>query len=730
MTLRQNDADGGTWGLAMTTHGSLKMTTAPFAYLGEWHAALAPLGNYEKIRAFIETELYNARLRAPGNVLPSVIELYTPESEIPIIVPDSLGAQTILTLQHALASPEGLAALEPVLQAFQGTINTTTEMSEAADAYAASLPDDMSEEDRLAAVAEWRRENGGAELGSAEMETLLTNLLAEEGFDAEERETEIARASSGLTSSGHNTDASVLTTAQNYAAIATVLGSIAEVCVTAGSQEGTTGSHGLDVAVRVLDVLGTVCSAAAVACSSVPIAGAILVVIGLVCKFIAMVLDAIREYTTSPMEGYRASWDRTDMTFILKERLRILVQVDERVIDSTDAGWRAHWTEAMRKKGIDATGQFDVLTFFIEQTSRSQGEARVANAKAIAQLLGGRDATKSFNMCEDISNWLTYVGVPAERVEMIHTWLYEARKVSTVRARRIALGTMVGSNAHGGTTGYGTEYRGNMVHYIGTASDCKEKHPCQEWHYGHSTPGNCAVNFAYGTEAWYATCCALPATDFNMFSEDQLETLWKNLRAELRVTTVYTTPPRGPTFTDFILTEARKQDLVGLICPTATATQKVAAVAFSLRSLGRVYDGALALPGVRKSALAPAAQAGAVELIFGDQVVTVWGNVNAGDAWFISNTGGGLIYLAYLPGDTEIPGYARAVAGQQGYKYGIPRADGSWFATRDAALRTMIAQMFTLNSTEFSTVPTGGRGLLIGGAVIAAGVVAALLIPK
>lgn len=530
MSLDERDNDGGTWGIAMTAHGPLRMTHVQDdgggGYLNLW--GLKPLGNPDVIRRFIQEELDAVRLMTPGGVLPTVITCEVKDSPIPLVIPTSLPRETILTFQAAALS--GTEALETAVR----TVSDRSAIESARsyeEMWRANHPD-ASEREVREEMARHRQSTGTEDVAPATTRTALTNLRDQLGLGSSDED--IERAAAALDTSGEHTDASALTTTQQYAALATVLGSVAEVTVAAATQEGA-GSEALQTTQRVLDVIAPICETIAVLTTSVPICAAVFEIIALVCRFISWLLDELAGYSISPQEGRDEEWSATDCAFILRERLRILVQCDEAVIDSKPTGWAAHWDAAMDARGYDEEDRRQILFGWIYDTAKNRGVARVGNAKAIAQTLGGRQATQSLNMCEDIRSWLLYVGVEEARVDIIYTWLYEARKVTVVRERREFLRNLRGSEPHGGP-GYGVEYRGNMATYMG--SNCKGgDHECREL--GTASSGLCQLNFEYGSDYYYTRCQGIntgSGSEFVPFKLETFEEMYKQLAAELRVT--------------------------------------------------------------------------------------------------------------------------------------------------------------------------------------------------
>jgi hypothetical protein len=138
-------------------------------------------------------------------------------------------------------------------------------------------------------------------------------------------------------------------------------------------------------------------------------------------------------------------------------------------------------------------------------------------------------------MCDDIKNWLIYVGLKPERADMVYTWLYEARKVTTVTKRQRFLADLRGNEPHGGP-GYGIEYTGNMATYVGGSNCADSDGKCREL--GSRSTG-CQVNFEYGSARWYKRCRGLNVLDsseFVPFEEPSLEYVYNEISTELQVT--------------------------------------------------------------------------------------------------------------------------------------------------------------------------------------------------
>lgn len=543
MSLDPRDNDGGTWGIAMTTHASLKMVTRqPDGTGGYLDLGLMPLGSVDVIKRFIQNELDHVRRETPGGVLPRVITVPVTGAPTPLVLPASLPRETILTFQAAARL--GVDALTDAVSTLQDT--SMLRQDEAYEGiYRANNPD-ASEREVREEMQRHRRDSGREDPGpSPTTRTILSNLLDDNGAPSDDAD--IDRAAAALDGEGLHDDGSALTAVQNYAALATVLGSVAEVTVNSATAPDA-GNAALQTAQRVLTAISSVCDVVAgvSAIASSTIAGAIVAAVfellGLVCRLINWILSRLAGYTVSPLEGWDSEWSNTDGQFILRERLRILVQIEESLVNP--AGWSATWTKAVQALDVDDGA---LIREWVYQTALNRGLERVGNAKAIAQVLGGRQATASYNMCEDIQNWLLYVGMKPERADIIFTWLYEARKVTEVLKRRDFLARLRGDQPHEGP-GYGVEYRGNMATYVGGSNCASGDHACRDL--GRVSAGGlgCQVNFEYGSRRWYANCKGLDVANaalFVPFEKPQLEALYSQLATELEVTTVAMPPASG-----------------------------------------------------------------------------------------------------------------------------------------------------------------------------------------
>ncbi|MCK9355558.1 MAG: hypothetical protein M0R22_00185 [Dehalococcoidia bacterium] len=732
MSLNRSDNDGGTWGIAMTSHGPLDMTQSKSdgtPAIFSKHQGLKPLGDVSRIRAFINECIENAK-RAQGGVLPQVIEMEVSDGHGGVVsehllVPVALGSTTILTLQQAAATGIG---------AFTGVVSRLEDVSylRQASVYEGMFRAEHPDADEAAvrtALAKFRQDSGTTEPNPAGMEEELRGMLVADGATPDAARATVAQATSALR--GNSDDVSALTTTQNYAALATVLSSVASVSLTAAMEEPDylQANDKLDTAVRVLNTITTVFDAVSAISSLVSATGAgaivavVFEILALVCRFITWLLDVIRDYTISPLEGWDKEWDGTDCTLILKERLRILVQIDETIIDSSATGWQKHWADAMERLGHNADAQFNLLTNMIYDTAWARGEERIAAAKAIAQTLGGRAATKSFNECDDIANWLGYIGVPADDVYTIRTWLYEARKVTVVQARRNRLRSMVGDAPHGGVSGYGVEYTGNMVNYLHSeGKDCPNDRESR----CHVLGGDgyyCQTNFRAGADPWYRDCRNIDissSSQFVPFSIQQLDALWDELRNKLRVSRSWPAPVSPPlTFKDFILSAPRQLSLFKMLAPGASSAQ---IDQFAILDVGtpQYRRAAVVLRGVPDSVLAPEVISASRRITAGGETMRLWW----ADTWFISN-GTVFLYVHYLPVD----------AGRRGYvAEGIPASDSFLRSASDADLQRKlydqlgIGTMSGLSGTSGSG-GGGGTALVVGGAVVA-GIAAALLLKK
>lgn len=524
MTLNRTNNDGCTWGIAMTTFGRLAMTSAPTAYKSQKFGRTA-LGDLASLQQFVQGCLSRAK-QAQGGHLPRVIQIDVEGCDLPLIVPASIGSHSILALQQAAI--DGLAQVATVADEFRDSQH----IIDAADyetQWLANYPD-ATQEELHTEMARWRRSTGIEDVSPPGMDTQLRALLAGHGVSEDDVDAETTARAAALLESGTADDASALTSVQQYAAVATVAASIVEVAV-AGAVADYEGSSGLQTAQAVFAVIGPVCDVIAVACVGFPIVTAVFEVLSLVCKFIKYILDAIADYTIAPTEGWNKEWDGTDCGLILRERLRILVQCDEHFIETgAGKGWNLYWNTAMADQGYSDDQRWETLKYYVEQTALKFPN-RVGVAKGVAQLLGGRDATKSFNMCEDIRNWLLYVGVPQVDADAVYAWLYEARKVTVVRERRAVLGGLVAAG-----TGYGSEYRGNMVHYIHGNDRCPTSSDKCNMLGGDGY--RCQVNFRAGTDAWFKDCMGLDTAnrqEFIPFSFDALKGVYEDLANELQV---------------------------------------------------------------------------------------------------------------------------------------------------------------------------------------------------
>lgn len=540
MSLDPQDNDGGTWGLAMTAHGPLKMMHVAEDGLGAYLAeGMAPLGSKARIVDFIASELDQVRRQTPGGVLPRVYVFPVTGSPTPLVIPAALSRETALSLQTAALI--GLDAVETVAS----TLGDTAAIEDAADyeaMYRGNNPDASDRQVREEMVR-WRQSTGTPEPAPRNSREILRNVCEEAGRPASDEDLDQALAA--LDSDGTHQDTTALTAVQNYAALASVLGSVAQVAydtATAADPATPEGSRALQTSKRVFDVIGPICTTIAGVSAIVSATGvgaivaAVFEVLALVCRFISYLLDYFAGYTETALSGWDEEWDIAAGKFIVRERLRILALVDEGVVDASPSGWQSHWDKLVADGTISSREQANLIKEWVRQTAISRGPARVANAVSIAQAIGGRDATASVNMITDIKNWMLYVGMKPERVDMIYTWLYEARKVTVVTKRREFLRVLRGSEPHEGP-GYGVEYRGNMATFVG-GSNCADDYNGRCRELGSVTTG-CQVNFEYGSARWYKLCRGLDVLNsavFVPFEQDALEAIYSEISMELEVT--------------------------------------------------------------------------------------------------------------------------------------------------------------------------------------------------
>ena len=528
MSLDPRDNDGGTWGIAMTSHGPLKMTRVAEDGLGAYLAqGMKPLGSKEMIKDFISTELDHVRRQTPGGVLPRVIVVPIADSPTPLVIPAALPRETILSFQTAASM--GVDALADVVGVLDDT-SAITEAQRHEEMWLANHPD-ASDRELREELKRWRQSTGGTDAAPTSMRTRLENLRRDAGLPVSDEE--INGALAALDADGSHDDASAMTSVQNYAALASVVGSVAQVAYDSATVEGA-GSEALQTAKRVFDTAAPICDALAVATTSVPIAAAIFEALALVCRFISWLLDALAEYTISPQEGWDAEWDISAGKFIVRERLRILALASEDLVGSGPGPWAAHFDKLVADGSLSSSEQAEMVKDWVRRTAMNRGPERVSEAKAIAQILGGRGATSSFNMIDDMKNWLLYVGMKPERADMVFTWLYEARKVSIVYTRQRFLAQLRGDQPHEGP-GYGVEYRGNMATYVGGSNCADSDGKCREL----GSHSGCQVNFEYGSARWYKRCRNLDVlnpSEFVLFSEEDLGFLYTQLSTELQVT--------------------------------------------------------------------------------------------------------------------------------------------------------------------------------------------------
>jgi hypothetical protein len=738
MSLRTNDTDGGTWGIAMTSHGPLAMISStplggPY-FTGR--TQLMPLGSKTAIKSYIDGLLLKAR-RDNNGTLPGVVEYEV--AGVPnarLMVPRSLGSATCLAL--AEVARQGLGAVEGITSALEDS--SYAQQTATFEARWRREHPDAEERDVRAAIAE---HNEGREPNPAGMTTALEQLLVTpvsgEGVTPAEARSTVASAQATFRADTYRVNSSAMTGAQHYAALSTVLGSIAECAVdaAAGSVEAQESAD-LDLTVRILNVVASVCEGiVGVAGTALAATGygaivvAVLEILALVCRFINWILDEIREYTIDQVEGWNASWDGRDCTLILQERLRILVQIEETIIGRGPEGWAKYWDQAMDDLGVEESQRFIMLTNYIYLTARNRDRAEpglmFANAKGIAQLLGGRDATKSLNMCDDIANWLGYVGVKPEDCAAVRTWLYESRKVTVVRKRRTDLGTWVSAGTHRGSGTTLGEYRGNMVSYVGLgptgAASC-EGDPDNQCNILGGERSRCQVNFRAGTEGWYRDCCHLdiPAGEFVNFELNDLKELWDDMRDRLRVVPfrgLNTRLPRG-IFKNFLLTAPRKTALIKMLAPGATAEQIARCGVLNISAPGMA---AMVLRDVPDSSLAPGVAAQTRLLNVGSESVRLW---TSRDGFGVG--GGGLpFYLHVMPADVSA-GIAAGTPVE-------PLPAGSLTQLNrlsDAQLRTLLWQQMGIgvdpNRQGAGGTSSGRGGVVIAGLGVAAVVAAAILI--
>lgn len=735
MSLGPSDTDGGTWGIAMTSHGPLDMIKRRADGVGPYftgRSQLKPLGDKNAIKRYIDGLLLDAR-RANGGTLPGVVEYEVAGvPNVRLMVPTALGSSTCIAL--AEVARQGLGAVEGVTAAL-GDASYAEQTSNFEADWRRSHPD-AEERDVRAAIAEHNR---GREPNPAGMTSALRDILVtpqpgavDENGDpitertAAEANATIASARAVFNSNTYRADASAMTGAQHYAALATVLGSVAECAVDAATgNEYAQESADLDLTVSILETVAVVCDAVAGFTTSVPIAAAVFEILALACRLIAWIVKALRDYSISPLEGWDKEWDGTDCTLILKERLRILVQIEESVISTGPEGWRKHWEAAMTDLGINREEQFQLLTNYIYLTARRRDSGApgtmLANAKGIAQVLGGRDATKSLNMCDDIANWLGYVGVPPEDCAAVRTWLYESRKVTVVRKRRKDLSDMVSRN-----TGRGAEYTGNMVTYVGggpTGAASCEGDPENKCNILGGERSRCQVNFRAGADGWYRDCCGInvaSSAEFVPFELADLEELWLSMRNRLRVVPfrgLNTSLPRG-TLKDALLTGARKTALIKMLAPGATAEQIARCGVLNISAPGLA---AMVLRDVPDSSLTPGVAGQSRLLNVGTESVRLWTT----DPGFLVGGGGIPFYLRIMPHDVAA-GTFRGPA--EALPAGTPRLLSR---VSDSTLRQLLWEQMGIGrdpNLEQSGGSGGGGTAVVAGLGVAAVVAAALLI--
>ena len=731
MSLRENDTDGGTWGLAMTSHGRLAWVVGtderPVSYKTDYGM---PLGNVNKIKNMILDIIEDAKMLSPTGTLPQIIEIPVEGTDLPLMVPATLGGAALLTFREAL-NADGVLPLDDLASIISASEGLVDYASETAD-YEATLEGygDNPKEVR-ARIDAWHRQRGETEPTSAEMETLLRNYLNRNGVPRGEQGAYVGRAASALTAASQRQPASALTSVQNYAALATLVSSAAEVTIDSVQQQGEEiGSDALLVTTQVLTAITAVCDAVATVTAVFAgtgvgaIVSAVFEVIALVCRLINAILDWVRGYTVTAQQGWDRSWDERDCTLILKERLRFLVLMEEENLRPEK--WNPAFNDVFLSLGLDSdTERAEQVGAYVEATASDAGAARIANAKAIALMVGGRACIRQLIQCEDIMNWLLFVGGDEDRCKAVYTYLYESRKVDVVRTRQTKLMNLRGNEPHGGP-GYGVEYTGNMATYVGGSNCADGDHKCRELD---SVLTGCQVNAEYGSQRWYKRCRNLDiaAGEWLPFSATKLDDVYQMTRRKLRVTasSLNFAPHVALTFSSFALTVPRLRALARMLAPASGDAIWNSAVPISIRTPNTndvIYDGAIVLRNTTLTALDPIARAGAIQLTIGNENVVVWGACNQTEAWFMTARFG-FMYGAFLPIDTALPHYVAQ---------GLPAGNAGTLRSREAIIREAIYNTIGIGSSGGAGVGAGGEssGLLLAGAAVAASAAAFLLLKK
>lgn len=291
---------------------------------------------------------------------------------------------------------------------------------------------------------------------------------------------------------------------------ASMLGSVVETALDAGDPGDPDAWVKYD---RTMGTIATVCDVVAAASQGVPYVGAILAVIAALCHIAQAIGSALKGYFYDSAEGRNADWGWTQAKWILYDKLRILVQCEDDYLNQDG------FVRLLERQGIQ--GEEDIHDFIDElligvRTANRPYEDAQEQALQICLSFGCR--AESYRMCRQIQEWLTYLGLGAERAKVIFDWLYDARRFDVVVNRQQAY-----------YTGEATEYAGNrsMFHRTGTDLDDSAEKKCED------------ASMWAGSVQWYDDCKGLrrewQAEGRERLSLDDLKAIYDWVQQEIGV---------------------------------------------------------------------------------------------------------------------------------------------------------------------------------------------------
>jgi hypothetical protein len=499
----------------MMSHGGLNMTEGENYFArAPWKTSLAPLGNKAVIKSYIDKVIDRAEWDQGGQ-LPRIYYVPVADSSIPLALPThGIGAEAALTFE--LAAGQGTEYLTRVISGFESLGTEARRIEEREEAIRQEIAEEfpLHSEEALEEMVHDRIEQeeraaGREEPSSAQMRSMLRQFYEEEGVPAGEIEGRIDDDMQAMRSEGKVEDSASMTS--------------------------THGELPIDRAADALDAIAGICNFVGTLTSST-IVGIVFVVLAVVCEIISAILRYVRGYRIPSATGYNAEWDSTDGTLILRDRLDILVQCDAEAVEvgNLDA-WNTAWTKAMEGRSGDERWQ--MLRQMVVATAWGEGDRRIANAQAICQMMGG--SGDSYKMCEDIRDWLLFVGVKRADAEAIYTWLYEARKVTAVleRRRRILADGREGVAYTGSRLWWRDKHNidDDDPDCLGTPSpNCR----CGSEEGAHDSQPNFyrGTNNDFGDPpGWYEACRNLPKSKFRPFSVGDLHNIYMHVQRRLEI---------------------------------------------------------------------------------------------------------------------------------------------------------------------------------------------------